>query len=377
MPARRLPSESDILMKITVSTPVNDTPRTSMLRGLFDMPPSTTTSETWEPTFGPEIARAPWNVGLVTGPSGCGKSTIARHLWPNAQLLHTLFSPDEAIIDAFPTMPLRDLTAILSSVGFSSPPAWLRPYHVLSTGQQFRAAMAVSIALANPARPLLVDEYTSVIDRTVAKVGSVAIAKTIRERHLQFIAVSCHDDIIDWLQPDWIYLPAENLFARRLLRRRPNIQIKIVRCSTSAWPLFAPHHYLTDTINPAAQCWLATIDDRPAAFTSWLHYFGSGPPAKREHRTVCLPDFQGVGIGNALSSTLASMWTALGFLARSTTTHPGMIASRNRSHLWTLTRSPGLLGNKDKVAHATTRLTAGFKYIGPPMNTTIAKAMAK
>lgn len=51
------------------------------------------------------------------------------------------------------------------------------------------------------------DEFTSVVDRNVAKIGSLAMQKAIRQsdNKKQFIAVTCHFDVIEWLQPDWIF----------------------------------------------------------------------------------------------------------------------------------------------------------------------------
>jgi hypothetical protein len=145
----------------------------------------------------------------------------------------------------------------------------------------------------------------------------------------------------------------------------------VFRCSASAWPLFAPHHYLSGSLNTSAACFLATWRDRPVAFSAWLPHVGQGPPARREHRTVTLPDYQGIGLGNAVSALIASMWRGLGYRATSTTTHPAMMRARCRSPLWRMTRSPSLsaAGAADarKWKRATTRLTAGFEFIGPPL----------
>ena len=50
-------------------------------------------------------------------------------------------------------------------------------------------------------RKLIVfDEFTSVVDREVAKIASFAISKAIRrEKDKKFIAVTCHYDVVDWL----------------------------------------------------------------------------------------------------------------------------------------------------------------------------------
>jgi GNAT superfamily N-acetyltransferase len=126
---------------------------------------------------------------------------------------------------------------------------------------------------------------------------------------------------------------------------------------------------------PGAACFLASWKDRPVAFSAWVPYYGKGPRTRREHRTVTLPDYQGLGIGNRLSATIAALWRGLGQRAVSTTTHPAMIRSRLRSPLWRLKRSPSLAGGGDVFRHATTRLTAGFEYVGPAMPADVARTI--
>src|SRR5205823_11754044 len=142
------------------------------------------------------------------------------------------------------------------------------PFRVLSTGQQFRVTLALLLACAEPGGLVVCDEYTSVVDRTVAQIGSHALARTVRQRGLRFIAVTCHEDVEEWLQPDWVYRPAENAFAWRLLRRRPTVELRIARCHHSAWRLFAPHHYLSAQLNRSAACFLCTWRARPVAFSA-------------------------------------------------------------------------------------------------------------
>ena len=363
---------------IVVESPVAETARVAQVRGIFDLQPDKTSRLEWAVRL--PLHEKDWYVGLVVGPSGCGKSTIARALWPReiAEAAALTWPRDQSILDAFPAeLSIKDVTALLSAVGFSSPPAWLRPFHVLSTGQQFRVTLAR--LLASPAPLVVLDEYSSVVDRTVAQIGSAALAKTVRQRGQRFIAVTCHEDVSDWLQPDWVYRPAEGLFQWRCLQRRPAITLTVVRCQASAWGLFAPHHYLSDGLNRSAVCFLATWREQPVAFSAWLPFVGAGPPTRREHRTVTLPDYQGVGIGNALSVTVAALWRGLGFRAISTTTHPAMIRSRCASPLWRMHRAPALASGREKkltnLRHATTRLTAGFEFVGPPLPRRLAAAV--
>jgi hypothetical protein len=151
--------------------------------------------------------------------------------------------------------------------------------------------------------------------------------------------------------------------------------LDVFRCDASAWQLFAPHHYLSTELLRGAVCFLATWRGQSVAFSSWIPFFGAGPPTRREHRTVCLPDFQGVGIGNALSAAIAGMWKGLGYRAISTTTHPALIRARETSPLWLMTRRPSLAQGSDSIQHAYTRLTAGFRYVGPSMSPLVAKAL--
>jgi len=360
---------------ITVESAIAESARVAQLRGMFDLAAEKTARLQWNVSL--PLDERSWNIGLIAGPSGCGKSTIARHFWPDHLHRDFAWPRDAALLDGFPAgLSIKDITALLSAVGFSSPPAWLRPFHVLSTGQQFRVTLAR--LLAEAPELAVMDEYTSVVDRTVAQIGSAALAKVIRQRGQRFIAVTCHEDVEPWLQPDWVYRPAENVFTWRCLQRRPAISLAIVRCQASSWRLFAPHHYLTSSLNRSAVCFLATWQERPVVFSAWLPFLGGGPPARREHRTVTLPDYQGIGLGNAVSDFCASIWKGLGYEARSTTTHPAMIRARSKSPHWAMVRKPSLAaGHERKIRHAVLRLTAGFRYIGPALSRQLALALLR
>jgi ABC-type ATPase involved in cell division len=351
--------------------PVIQTPRVQQVAGMFDCPLSATSTEKWDLDINlPEK----WNVGCIVGPSGAGKSTLARELFGKELVQGFEWPKDKSILDGFPTaMGIKDVVQLLSSVGFSSPPSWVRPFHVLSNGEQFRVTMAR--ALAEQKELCVVDEFSSVIDRTTAQIGSAAIAKTVRKRGQRFVAVSCHYDILEWLAPNWIFEPHLNkLTLPRGSLQRPPIDLEICRVHSSAWKMFHRYHYLTATINPSAVCFVAFWQGTPVAFDAWLPFVGrlkSCVKARRGHRTVCLPDFQGVGIGNALFTTIASAWSGLGYRALSNTGHPAEINRRIRSKDWRMTSAPKQrapdAGHR-RHAHSTMRWMASFEYIGKPMD---------
>ncbi len=115
--------------------------RCRQIEALFDVPPQERQSLRWEGDV--PLDDRPWNVGLITGPSGCGKSTTARALFGVDALSTAPTWTEGAVLDDFPaTMPLEEITAICQAVGFNTIPAWLRPFSVLSNGEQFRVTLA-------------------------------------------------------------------------------------------------------------------------------------------------------------------------------------------------------------------------------------------
>ena len=150
-----------------------------------------------------DIEGKEWNVGLIVGGSGTGKTTIAREVFGEciyAGMPHT----GAAVVDDMPKgCSIQEIERMFTSVGFASPPNWLRPYSVLSNGEKMRCDLAY--ALLDGKDIVVYDEFTSVVNRQVAKAASFAISKCVRRNGKKFVAVSCHDDVIDWLQPDWIY----------------------------------------------------------------------------------------------------------------------------------------------------------------------------
>lgn len=83
----------------------------------------------------------------------------------------------------------------------------------------------------------------------------------------------------------------------------------------------------------------------------------------------------------AVSTLIASMWSALGYIARSTTTHPAFAQARLRSDDWILTRAPSLAAGRDRnrgyrrMRRASTRLTSGWRYVGQPMKPEAARRL--
>jgi GNAT superfamily N-acetyltransferase len=311
---------------------IDRTPRVLQVEGMFDVPPADRQERSWEVDLDLDEE---WKVGLLVGPSGSGKTRVARALWPEALVTGYDWSPTAALVDEFPDAGIEQITGALAGVGLGSIPAWLRPYASLSTGEQFRATLAR--ALLEQTELVVVDEFTSTVDRQVAKVASAAVAKHVRRGSGKLVCVTCHYDVVDWLQPDWIYQPHLNEFARRRLRRRPQLEMEIAPLDPACWAVFRHHHYLTGVLHPHAyrNCAGAFIDGECVAFVSWMRFMH--PHVKntmKGHRLVVLPDWQGLGIAGRLIDWLGEhLWTQ-GLRFHVTVAHPALIAYCRRSPRW-------------------------------------------
>ncbi len=142
-----------------------------------------------------------WNVGLIYGASGSGKTSLAHHLF-GPDIFQSLLNEEEPIINQLPKeLSYDECAAILNGIGLNSVPCWVRPVKTLSNGQKARAEAALLMTQTRDF--VVIDEWTSVVDRTVAKAMSHCVQKFARKAGKRIILLSCHYDIFEWLKPDW------------------------------------------------------------------------------------------------------------------------------------------------------------------------------
>ena len=182
----------------------------------------------------------------------------------------------------------------------------------------------------------MIDEFTSVVDRNVAKSCSVSLSKYVARSGLKGIVLaSCHYDIAEWLEPDWVFDCAVGEFTDWGSLRRPEIKILLEPSTTEAWSFFSKHHYLTGDINRSARCWLARWEGEIVGFASAIAFpNGNMKNAWRGHRTVVLPEYQGLGIGARISDAVGEIFISQGCRYFSKSAHPNFGAYREKSPKW-------------------------------------------
>lgn len=330
-----------------------------------------------------------WNIGVVVGASGSGKTSIGKMIFGSNKIINLSegWKRDVPIIDDIaPGDDFNRVTGLLASVGLGDVPAWLRPFHVLSNGEQFRAGLARLIC--NKPKEVVVDEFTSVIDRQIAKIGAQAFQKAWRRENPygKAVLLTPHYDVLDWVQPDWVIDTKTKSFDRGNPRQRPPIELEIWKVNGSYWKYFKPHYYLDLPMPIAAEYFVGTVNGELAchiAVSPWFHLKGY-----RATRLVTMPEWQGAGVGTRFLNAIAQ-YHLEGNGRRNRklpvyfhTSHPQLCGALRHSKKWVQVSARLYGDNKAKVRESLRknwnlkgeiassgygghfRAIQGFKYIG-------------
>lgn len=366
--------------KIVLSSTVNKDEYTNYIQEHFDLAVQDT-CKVLIPKLNLSKLPSKWNIGVICGASGSGKSTILhdlrRELCGDGKIPLPTFDNTKTLISNFDNMTPEQATLLLSQMGLSCVPTWIRPYRVLSNGEQYRASLAKLVAENKDDEIIFVDEYTSVVDRNVAMAMSNALQKYIRRAGKKVILATCHYDVFDWLRPDWIFDLNKGgaLSEGDYLRRpRPQIELQVYRTTCDTWERFKKYHYMTSALNEAAMCFVFTWNNKAVAFYSVLPQpSGMYKNAYRGHRLVVLPDFQGLGIGSKVSEFIGGVLKSIGKTMYTKTVNPAIGLYRSRATDKWQPSAANLKADKqehiDKCSSmgGLTRPSYCFKYIGEPI----------
>lgn len=298
----------------------------------------------------------------VIGGSGSGKSTLL-HTMASTGKYHfpgKTYRTGTAIVSNFASRD--DAVARLSAVGLKSIPTWVKPREVLSIGEGFRADLALNIDDYT-----LFDEFTSTVDRNVARSCCTSLGKYIRRSGKKGIVVcSCHKDFIERLKPDLV-LDIDNLsvYDLRGVEFQNLIQIDICRTQEkSLWNVFKEHHYMSSELNGACHFYVMRLHDTGelvGCFSTLSQMTGTKKWGWRVHRTVVLPDYQGLGISSRTLNFFGDYYHKQGrFLSIRTSSIP-MLNSLKNNPLWEV----GKPTNSSKIDAKKTHWTeAGMRLKG-------------
>jgi ABC-type lipoprotein export system ATPase subunit/GNAT superfamily N-acetyltransferase len=317
-------------MNITLTSKIQNDKYTEYVYDAFDIQNREETSVTI-PMDIDGLNSFEWNVGVIYGGSGSGKSTILKEL---GGIKTIEFDIDKPLISNFDWLEPEEASRVLTSIGLSSVPTWLRPFRLLSNGEQYRAYLAYLVASSKEGETILVDEYTSVVDRDVAKAMSLALQKYIRREKKKVILASCHFDIMEWIMPDWIYTPLKGGGLERpdyLRLGRPEISLQVSRVEPETFDFFKKHHYLTESVNRTYIFLLFEWNNKPIGINVIGRHLGKNGGFKvfRESRIVVHPDYQGMGIGSKISEFCGGILKSIGGKFYTKTINPALGIYRN------------------------------------------------
>ena len=189
--------QNKLEFNITRKSDINETFRVKKILGQFDLK----IEHSNEHFTGKIELPEKWNIGVIVGPSGTGKTTIAKELFGD-KFLENNYTHKSVIDDMPENKTIDEIGRMFYAVGFGSTPSWIKPYSVLSNGEKMRVDLANAMLKSDFA---IFDEFTSVVDRNVAQTMCIATNKFVKKNNKKFVAVSCHYDILEWLQPDWYF----------------------------------------------------------------------------------------------------------------------------------------------------------------------------
>ena len=279
--------------------------KNNQIKSVFDIQENKITHKATHNLFFYEIEN--WNIGVITGISGAGKSTLAKEIAKqyNIKVIEKNEWNNDSIINNFKGN-IDEVLDFLTKVGLNTQPSYLKPYSILSNGEKMRCDIARAI-FENDF--VIIDEFTSVVDRHIAKIICMCIKKLLNKySNKKIIFVSCHKDFLEWLEPSWHYDLDTQTFIKDIPWQRPKMEFYITKGQKADWELFRQYHYLNHNLasNTTNIFLLLNENQDKVGFIAFRVFPHPRIALEKIHRLVILPDYQGIGLGNSfLSKTCA------------------------------------------------------------------------
>lgn len=321
-----------------------------------------------------------FNVGLIIGASGSGKTTLAHKIY-GPDCFDTLLDPTRPVIEQFdPEMSYADCVNALTGIGLSQVACWIKPAGALSNGQKARAEAALQMCSGKEF--VVIDEFTSVVDRNVAKAMAFCVQRFARKYGKRIVLISCHYDVFEWLNPDWVIDCNKETYSNRRLERLgyergEKIEFQIAECERNSWHRFSKYHYLSDRLPGGhIETFGVYLDGRQIGFQCFANYVPHRKGTKKimhSNRTVVHPDYVGFGLGMKVIDATSFEMKSRGYDVQAKFSSVPVYSAMSKSPLWKLTsvsnnthasqKMPG--GNMSRKGgfRVATR-TYSFKFVG-------------
>lgn len=262
---------------------------------------------------------------LITGASGVGKSLllkdISRH-FSNIRKIPNYIDKEKSIAEIISYGDAGEVIRYLSKFGLGEPRILIGPFSHLSDGQKER--FLIALALLQGVGPLILDEFTTRLDRRTALIVAMNLGKILRSNKQSAFIASCHDDIVDFLNPD-IHIKLCSNGKHRIFNKKPkstnilkSLEIKIKKGSIDDYKKLSRYHYEND--NPNDIDMLAPLVDHvvtayskgelvgvnlcirpwPKAFDIFPEFSEINKCVLQSFRVIVHPQYRGIGLTKAL-----------------------------------------------------------------------------
>jgi len=314
-----------------------------------------------------------YNIGLIIGNSGSGKTTFAESIFKK-EIFKSNVKADKSIIEQFnDDMEYNERAKALSSIGLNSIPCWIKPFGILSNGEKTRAEIALRLSKNDI---IGIDEFTSVVDRDIAKIMSHSIQKFVRKNNKRIICLSPHRDIVEWLNPDWIIdMNDQKFIDRRLLhknyQRKEQLKFDIREVGRETWKHFSKYHYLSDRLCGGKNYLYGLfLKDKQIGFVAFSNYVPHNQKLLHSNRIVVLPEYTGFGLGLRMADLCSENLKTKGFEIWIKMSNISTVKSCLSSDKWKLKRissnfEKGQIKSKmNKYGRRNFVKTYSFKFMG-------------
>ena len=233
--------------------------KNNQIKSVFDIQDNTIIHKATHNLFFDEMKN--WSIGTITGISGAGKSLLTKEIAKkyNIKVIEKNDWNDDSIINNF-NGNIDEVLNFLTKVGLNTQPSYLKPYNILSNGEKMRCDIARAI-FENDF--VIIDEFTSVVDRHIAKIICMCIKKLLNKySNKKIIFVSCHKDFLEWLEPNWHYDLDTQTFIKDIPQQRPKMEFYITKGQRADWEIFRQYHYLNHNLSATTNIFLLLNENK-------------------------------------------------------------------------------------------------------------------